>query len=136
MMNDDVIGMLDACRLAEKEQALFYRTLAAEAEERGDAALSERLQLLHADEQHHLSRLKARLLELGRGAADPVTPRPAVPDLDAWEDVARAREHDEVRRYEQLLRQPLDEATAALAGTILEVERAHARELGGKWTMA
>jgi rubrerythrin len=135
-MTDDVIGMLDACRLAEKEQALFYRTLAAEAEERGDAALSERLQLLHADEQHHLSRLTARLLELGRGTADPGNRRPAVPDLDAWEDVARGREQDEVRRYEQLLRQPLDEATAALAAQILEVERAHARELGGKWTMA
>lgn len=127
---------LEVCREAEKEQALFYRALAAEAEERGDSDLGQRFHDLHADEQHHLSRLTARLLELGRSAADPVDRRPVVPPLEDWEAAARTRERDEVLRYETLLREPLDAATAALVEQFVEVERAHLRELGGKWTMA
>jgi rubrerythrin len=136
MMTEQMIEALDGCRRAEKEQALFYRTLAAEAEEQGDEALSERLQQLHADEQHHLSRLTARLLELGRPSADAGSARPAVPALAEWEAEGRRREQEEVRRYEVLLERQLDPATQALVEQILEVERAHARELGGKWTMA
>jgi len=135
-MTPEMMEMLEACRLAEKRQALFYRTLAAEAEERGDERLSERFQGLHADEQHHLSRLSARLLELGRRTPDPGNARPEVPDLAAWEPVAREREDDEVARYERLLEQDLDDATRALAEQILESERSHARELGGKWMPA
>jgi rubrerythrin len=135
-MNDTISDALEACRRAEKEQALFYRTLAAEAEAQGNEALSERLQELHADEQHHLSRLTVRLLELGHGTPEAVPTRPPVPALDAWEDEARRREQEEVRRYEALLQQELDAATAALVQGIVEVERAHARELGGKWTVA
>src|SRR5690606_27127888 len=63
-------NLLHDARAAEKEQALFYRALAALAEERGDTALSERLNGLHADEQHHLSRLTARLVELNEPLAD------------------------------------------------------------------
>jgi rubrerythrin len=135
-MNDAVIASLQSCRLAEKEQAYFYRALAAEAEERGDGELGERLQMLHADEQHHLSRLTARLLELGQATSDAHSPRPEMPPLHAWEEAAREREREEVRRYEELLREALDPATAALVEGIVEVERAHLRELGGKWTMA
>jgi rubrerythrin len=135
-MDPALFPQLEACRAAEKRQALFYRTLAAAAEEAGDVELSERLQELHADEQHHLSRLTARLLELGETTADPVPAEPDAPGLADWEPEARRREHEEVARYEALLRLELDPATAALAGQILEVERAHARELGGKWTPA
>jgi rubrerythrin len=62
--------------------------------------------------------------------------RPAVPDLAEWEPVARRREQAEVSRYERLAEQELDAATAELVRGIVEVERAHARELGGKWTPA
>ena len=132
----DLTRALEQCRAAEKAQALFYRALAAEAEGRGDGALSERLNELHADEQHHLSRLTARLLELG---AAPAELAPAVPRarLDGWEALAGARERGEVARYEALLERPgLDEHGAALLREILDTERHHAEELGGKWTTA
>jgi rubrerythrin len=135
-MSDELIEALQAARRAEKAQALFYRALAAAAEERGDAALSERLNELHADEQHHLSRLTARLLELG-------APLPELPSggaqgkLQTWEDAARLREAAEVSRYEGMLaRGEADEQTAALLREILDTERHHAAELGGKWTAA
>lgn len=134
-MTHGLIERLQACRLEEKRQTQFYRALAAAAEERGALELSERFQQLHADEQHHYSRLTARLLELGHGAPDPATRAPAV-DLENWEAAARERESAEVERYERLLAEELDEATSALVSQVLDVERAHARELGGKWTMA
>ena len=56
-------ALLEASRLREKAQTLFYRALAAQAIAAGDDDASERLNDLHADEQHHLSRLTARLLE-------------------------------------------------------------------------
>ena len=128
---------LHACRAAEKEQALFYRALAATAEAEGNDALSERLQQLHADEQHHLSRITARLMELGVELPDLRDVRPPSVPLADWEETAREREGEEVRRYEMLLAgEALDEATAALVEQVLEVEHHHARELGGKWTMA
>ena len=124
---------LHDARAAEKEQALFYRALAAQAEEAGDAAVSERLNGLHAVEQHHLSRLTARLAELGEPLADlsHVDAPPA--DLATWETVAQGREADEIARYEMLLAQGLDETTHAMIESFLEAERAHERELGGKW---
>lgn len=133
---DDLIHALQRARAAEKEHALFYRALAAAAEARGDAALSERLNELHADEQHHLSRLTARLLELGATPGD-LSPRVDSTDLDGWEDVARKREVGEVERYEALLAADVADAqTAALVREILDTERHHAAELGGKWTAA
>jgi rubrerythrin len=133
---EELVASLQRAREAEKEQALFYRALAAAAEERGDAALAERFNDLHADEQHHLSRLTARLLEL---EVAPHELDPAAPPfgLDGWEDAAAARERGEVVRYEGMLeRARPDEQTAALLREILETERHHAAELGGKWTTA
>ena len=130
------IAALEEARAAEKEQALFYRALAADAEERGDAELAERLNELHADEQHHLSRLTARLLELGAGLADLTGVTAEAVEADRWEAAARIREGAEVLRYERLLEGELDDATRALVEEIVDTERHHAEELGGKWTMA
>lgn len=136
-MHQDALNAVRACRAAEKEQALFYRTLAAAAEMEGDEATSERLQQLHADEQHHLSRLTARLMELGAALPDLAGMRAPAIALTDWETLAHEREAEEVRRYEALLATAtVDEATLALVEQILEVERHHARDLGGKWTMA
>lgn len=135
-MPSDLIGALEEARAAEKAQAVFYRALAAEAEDRGDAALSERLNELHADEQHHLSRLTARLLELGAAPAPLEGVAADVPALEGWEAAARAREAAEVARYEALLAAADDETTRRAVGEILDTERHHAAELGGKWTPA
>jgi rubrerythrin len=128
-----VLGMLAEARVAEKAQALFYRALAAAAEEHGDSATAERLNDLHADEQHHLSRLTARLVELEQhlqSLNDVTTP---VCDLSSWESTARARERSEVARYEKLLLAPLDAQTRSMILEFLEAERLHESELGGKW---
>jgi rubrerythrin len=132
----DLIGALAAARAAEKSQALFYRALAAEAEARGDRALAERLNELHADEQHHFARLSARMMELGE---DPVDVRGTSGDggeLDGWEARAQRREEAEVLRYESLLQRDLDTETRALAEQILATEKHHAQVLAGKWTLA
>lgn len=139
-MSDDAAGpmirALEEGRLREKRQTLFYRTLAAEAEWAERPGDAERLNELHADEQHHLSRLTARVLELGgspgdlRGVAGPEA------SLDGWEEVARDREGDEVRWYEELLERRLDDATRAVVAEILESERHHREELRGKWMSA
>ena len=131
-----LLAALQEARRAEKEQALFYRALAAAAEDRGDEALSERFNGLHADEQHHLSRLTARLLELGASPDDVNALRSGEPDLEGWEPASRGREAEEVRRYEALLALGADRATEGLLREILETERHHAEELGGKWTLA
>jgi rubrerythrin len=133
---DDLITALQRARVAEKEHALFYRALAAAAEDRGDAALSERFNQLHADEQHHLSRLTARLLELGATPGD-LQPSLEAAGIDGWEAAAREREDAEVGRYEALLSDgALDAQTERLLREILDTERHHAAELGGKWTAA
>ncbi|HEX6039815.1 ferritin family protein [Longimicrobium sp.] len=132
----DLIPALEEARAAEKAQAHFYRTLAAEAEGRGDDAMSERFNELHADEQHHVSRLTARLLELGADLADLSQPLPSSARMDGWEAAASIREEREVSRYEQLLQGQMDDATRALLAEILDTERHHAADLGGKWTTA
>jgi rubrerythrin len=98
--------------------------------------LSERLNELHADEQHHLSRLTARLLELGGTPErlDDVTLDP-VSGSD-WEIDARARENGEVAWYADALAGDIDPATRAVLEEILDSERHHARELRGKWMSA
>jgi rubrerythrin len=127
---------LHAARAAEKEQALFYRALALAAEQQDDAVTSERLNGLHADEQHHLSRLTARLVELGE-TLDPLDGvSPPSSTLSGWEVEARRRERAEVARYEALLDLPLDERTAHILREFLDAERRHASELGGKWMAA
>lgn len=133
---DPGMGALHDARVAEKEQTLFYRWLAVEAETADDPATAERLNGMLADEQHHLSRLTARLLELGENVADlAAVPAPPV-DLADWERVARARESAEVARYEAMPIGTMDEETRRLIEEILATERNHERELGGKWTMA
>ena len=91
---------------------------------------------MHADEQHHLSRLTARLLELGAVPAD-LRGAGEGAGLEGWEGAARLREEAEVTRYERLLaRGDVDAQTEALLREILDTERHHAAELGGKWTAA
>ena len=135
-MNDDAVRLLAAARAAEKEQALFYRNLTGQAEDANDAPLAERLNGLLADEQHHLSRLTARLLELGYAVTDLNDTVPPAIELSGWEVVARERETIEVARYEALLGVELDDETRGLLEDILVTERNHERELGGKWMMA
>ncbi|HET6764836.1 MAG TPA: ferritin-like domain-containing protein [Longimicrobiaceae bacterium] len=139
-MNAETIAALQAAREAERQQAQYYRGLAAQAEERADAALSERFNELHADEQHHLSRITARLMELGAATGDVGAVRAPEPgvghSIDGWEGAARLREEAEVMRYEALAARELDAPTAALVVEILDTERHHAETLGGKWTPA
>lgn len=135
-MKAEIPFLLEECRANEKVQALYYRSLASQAEEKGDEELSQRFHDLHADEQHHLSRLTARLVELGCRPADLSAVKSLPATLDGWEPLARVRERDEVTRYEALLAHELDPATRKLAEEILGVERSHEEELGGKWTMA
>ena len=132
----DPAALLEASRAREKGQTLFYRALAAQAVAAGDDDATERLNDLHADEQHHLSRLTARLLELGHAPRDlSAIPAPGG-ELDGWERSAREREREEVRWYEQAAAVPLDDATAAMLREILESERHHAEALRGKWMSA
>lgn len=129
----EAIALMHEARLAEKRQALFYRALAAAAEDVGDDALSERLNGLHADEQHHLSRLTVRLMEMNEPVSD--LGGEVAPDvrLEGWEGLARGREAEEVARYAGLLTHALDGRTRALLEQFLDVERSHAGTLGGKW---
>jgi rubrerythrin len=132
-----LLDALQHARVAEKEQALFYRTMAAQAEEIADFDAVERLNGLHADEQHHLSRLSARLLELGQQLVDlGETPPPVAGGFEGWEAEARVRERAEVRRYERLLGLAPDARTATMLRDFLAVERRHESVLGGKWTQA
>lgn len=124
---------LHEARLAEKRQALFYRSLAAAAEDANDTDMSERMNGLHADEQHHLSRLTARLVEFGEPVADLGAETAPAVHLDTWEQDARTRERDEIVRYERLIGEQLDAKTRAMIEAFLDAERAHAEMLGGKW---
>lgn len=139
-MNDETtestVSALEEGRLREKRQTLFYRALAAEAEWAELPGEAERLNELHADEQHHLSRLTARVLELGGAPADLRKVAGPEASLDGWEEVARSRETEEVRWYEGLLERRLDETTRAVVAEILASERHHREELRGKWMSA
>jgi rubrerythrin len=138
-MSDTSRAVLDALRAAaraERAQAAYYRALAARAEAQTAAPeLAERLNGLVADEQHHLSRLVARLLELGAPAAveEPVV---AAVDSAAWEADARGRERQEIERYSALLELDLDARTRSMIEGFLEAERHHEEQLGGKWMAA
>ena len=127
---------LEASRRRERAQTQFYRALAVEAEKEGDGPLVERLNALHADEQHHLSRLTARILELGGTVGAEERSGSGGLELSRWEEEARRREDGEVEWYEGLLSEETDGATQELFGEILDSERHHARELGGKWMSA
>jgi rubrerythrin len=127
---------LRSARAAEKKQAAFYRALAVHAEAQNDDMTSERLNGLHADEQHHLSRITARLVELGETLEELSAVGAPTVQLEGWEQEARRREQEEVARYETLLLLPLDDRTADMLREFLDVERRHATELGGKWMVA
>lgn len=128
---------LQALRAREKTQTLFYRGLAARAEEEGDSALVDRFNDLHADEQHHLSRLTARLLELGESPAELPRNTPALPSWERWEEEARDRESTEVAAYESALAACSgDEETVRILEEILASEHQHLAHLGGKWMPA
>jgi rubrerythrin len=137
MTAGDPIARLREARRREKAMTLFYRALAAAAEDAGMVEDAERLNELHADEQHHLSRLTARLLELGEAPAGlREMPRPEV-DLTRWEVDAREREASEVEYYRAWLDRGIDDlATRDVVAEILESEVHHHRDLGGKWMPA
>jgi rubrerythrin len=128
--------LLEEGRHRERRQALFYRYLAGDAQTAGDVRAAERLNELLADEQHHVSRLTARLLELGVKPTDAQVARPDVPAMAGWEGVARAREEEEVRWYTEALERVEDSATRAILREILISERHHRDELAGKWMPA
>lgn len=135
-MNATLEEALAGARRREKEQTRFYRSLAAAAEDAGRAVESERLNELHADEQHHLSRLTARMLELEL-ALEELPGGLMTVSLDGWQEEAREREAGEVERYEAILeRDDLDDHTRGVLEEILDSERHHHRHLGGKWMPA
>lgn len=130
-----LVDLLHEGRRREREQALFYRMLAGDAEVAGNRATAERLNELLADEQHHVSRLTARILELGEAPLEPEV-TPDVPELSRWESVARAREEEEVAWYEGALVRVEDTVTRGVLREILESERHHRSDLAGKWMSA
>lgn len=129
------VQLLQDGRSRERAQALFYRFLSGDAELAGDAATAERLNELLADEQHHVSRLTARLLELGEQPGETME-RPDAPELTQWEETARAREADEVSWYEAAVNDIEDPVTRAIFEEILASERHHREQLSGKWMYA
>lgn len=135
-MNASTLALMHAARIIEKQQALFYRALASLAEDIRDDLLSERFNGLHADEQHHLSRLTVRLVELGEAVQDLGDTRTPEARLEGWESDALRRERNEIELYESLLLKDLDERTRAAVEQFLEAERRHAENLGGKWMSA
>jgi rubrerythrin len=135
-MKAEVAELLEESRNREKGQTLFYRALAARAEEDGEAQAAERLNALLADEQHHLARLTARILESERSPLAHELPAPSRPSLEGWEEEAREREEGEVAWYREALGGAMDAQTRELLEEILASEEHHARELGGKWMSA
>ncbi len=131
----ETVRVLQEGRRRERAQTGFYRTLAGDAESAGNVEAAERLNELLADEQHHVSRLTARLLEMGETPGE-AREAPEVPGLDAWQEVARAREADEVAWYEDAVGRVDDDETVAVLREILRSERHHHERLGGKWMPA
>lgn len=122
---------------AEREQARWYRALSVLAEEAGNEEDIEALNGLVADEQHHLSRLKNRMIELGFAEqVHEVQQQVHEVHYPDWRPRARMLERAEIARYEALLRQDPDEKTRDIIQGILETERLHEQNLGGKYTSA
>ncbi|MDT8369435.1 MAG: hypothetical protein RQ745_09535 [Longimicrobiales bacterium] len=133
----ELVERLESARRSEKRMTLFYRALAAEAEAAGRIEDAERLNGLHADEQHHLSRLTARLLELGGRPADLHGIERIPADLAVWEAAAREREAAEIAHYRGWIEEGIEDIeTRAVVEEILTSERHHHRDLGGKWMPA
>src|SRR5687768_636399 len=85
LTEEECRDLLEASRRLEKEQALLYRGLAARAEASGEVDLAQRFHDLHADEQHHLSRLTARVLELKGRPAELKDVIPPTMPLGLWD---------------------------------------------------
>ncbi len=136
MSDSAIFALLQEGRRRERAQTLFYRGLTGRAEDAGDAVAGERLNALLADEQHHLSRLTARLLELGAQPESLEVPAAPEISLDVWEEVARHREQDEVAWYEEAVAIVSDGPTQSTLREILASERHHRDELSGKWMPA
>ena len=134
-MDEELRDLLREARRRERGQTAFYRRLAGAAEDAGDQDAIERINELLADEQHHLSRVTARLLEMGDTPPE-VTPPTEEANLKGWESEARAREAGEVAFYKAALARRLDGKTRGILQEILESERRHREELGGKWMTA
>ncbi len=137
-VNDVDIGIVEILREGrqrERGQSAFYRRLAAAAEEAGREDDVERLNELLADEQHHLSRLTARLIELGEKPG-PLPRGEGTAVLDDWQTEARAREAGEVAFYKSALSRQLDGETRSILQEILHSERQHREQLRGKWMSA
>jgi rubrerythrin len=134
-MDEALRDLLREARRRERSQSAFYRRLAGAADEAQDAGAIERLNELLADEQHHLSRITARLMELGDTPPE-VEPSAGSPAFKGWEAEARAREAGEVAFYKGALARELDGKTRRILQEILESERRHREELGGKWMTA
>jgi D-sedoheptulose 7-phosphate isomerase len=132
-LDDDTLALLREARSAEKRQALFYRALAAAAEDADEEGLSERLNGMHADEQHHLSRITVRLMELEQPVDEVAGESVAAVQLEGWEDLARGREAEEIARYAALLKRELDDKTRNMIEQFIEAERHHSINLGGKY---
>ncbi|MCH7564314.1 MAG: hypothetical protein IH968_10875 [Gemmatimonadetes bacterium] len=135
-VSQDLRSLLAESRRREKAQTQYYRALASVAESEGDGPVSERLNELHADEQHHLSRLTARLIELGERPEDLSSFPREEAVFHGWERVARDRELAEIEWYEEISATIDDPVTRDVILEILESERHHRRELGGKWMPA
>ncbi|MEJ2540330.1 MAG: ferritin-like domain-containing protein [Gemmatimonadota bacterium] len=134
---EGLLARLSEARRREKERTRVYRSRAAAAEEAGDPVASDRLNGLHADEQHHLSRLTARVLELGGTPEDLPGGLMDGVGLQGWEAEARIEEGEEVAFYEALLEEvALDPVTRGIVEEILTSERHHLEHLGGKWMPA
>lgn len=131
----DLLEWLEASRRREREQARFYRALAREAGIRSLDHEVDRLNELHADEQHHLSRLTARLLDLGGDPGELPAEGPAV-EFSDWERAAREREAEEVAWYSAAVDREMDADTRAVVEEILASEEKHHAHLGGKWMSA
>ena len=132
----EMLSLLQEGRRRELAQTVFYRLLAGGAERAGDAGAAERLNELLADEQHHVSRLTARILELGGRPEGPGPGVPGVPALDAWEGEAHRREESEVAWYEDAVEGVEDPGTRSILSEILDSERHHRECLAGKWMPA
>lgn len=137
MDRNAILALLAEGRRRELAQTRFYRSLAGQAETDGRREVAERLNALLADEQHHVSRLTARILELGSRPASSEGEAPAAPtDLEGWEEVARGREQEEIRWYRSAVDRIGDDDTKAVLEEILEAELHHERGLEGKWMPA
>jgi rubrerythrin len=132
-LDDDTLALLREARTAEKRQAMFYRALAAAAEDADEEGLSERLNGMHADEQHHLSRITVRLMELEQPVDEVAGGSVTAVQLEGWEDLARGREAEEIARYAALLKRELDDKTRNMIEQFIEAERHHSANLGGKY---